>query len=89
MNDAPLLTPMVASSRSGTCAPAGVATRMLPICSGVWRNSGLQPHDEIEGALALHDLRGGAAADGGLDEPIHVGDVDAVPRDLVAVDRRS
>ena len=46
----------------------------------------LESHDEIEGALALHDLRGGAAADRGLDEPVHVGDVHAVARDLVAID---
>ena len=40
MNEAPFSSRMSASSLSGTCCPPGVATRMLPIASGVCRNRG-------------------------------------------------
>ena len=80
---------MSANSRSGTCCPPGVATRMLPIASGVSRILRLQPDDEIERPLALHHLRRRTAADRGLDQAVDVGDVEAVARDLGAVDRRS
>ena len=43
---------------------------MLPICSGVSRNCGCKPHDEVEQPLALHDLRRGRAADRGLDQAV-------------------
>ena len=46
---------------------------------------GLQPHDQIEQFLALNDLRRRLPAHGGFNEAIHVGDIDPVPCDLVAI----
>jgi len=46
----------------------------------------LQPHDEIELLFLLHHLGGGIAADGGLDQGIDVGNIQAVARDPRAVD---
>ena len=45
----------------------------------------LKPDDQIEGPLALNDLRGGRAADGGFDERVDVADVQSISRDLRAV----
>ena len=45
-----------------------------------------QADDEIELLFALHHLRGHVAADGGLDQAVDVGDVQAVAGDLGAVD---
>ena len=75
MNEAPLTTWMSASSFSGICWPPGVATRMLPISSGVSPELRLEAHDEVEELLALHDLRRGGAADRRLDQAVDVGDV--------------
>ena len=61
---------------------------MLPISSGVVAILLLQAYDEIELLLALHHLRRHVAADGGLDERVDVGDIEAVARDL-AHDRSS
>ena len=47
----------------------------------------LQPHDEIERALALHDLRRRRAADGGFDQAVHRVGAEAVARHLRAIDR--
>ena len=46
----------------------------------------LHAHDEIEQLFALNHLRGGLAAHRRLHDGFHVGDVDAVARDLVAID---
>ena len=86
MNDAPLFTPMVASSRSGTCAPAGVGDEDVADLLRRLAILRLEPNDEIERALTLHDLRGRGAAHGRFDQAVHVGDVDAIARDLVAID---
>ena len=86
MNDAPLLTLMAASSRNGTWLPDGVATRMLPMASGVSRKLRRQAHHEVEQLLALHDLRGGTAADGRFDDAVDRLGAEAVPRDLRAID---
>ena len=59
---------------------------MLPISSGLSRYCCSQAHDEIELLFLLHHLGGGIAADGGLDQGIDVGDVQAVARDPRAVD---
>ena len=71
------------------CWPPGVATRMLPICYRVVAILRLEPDDEIELLLLLHDLGRDVAADGGLDQAVDVVDVDPVARDLVAIDLRS
>ena len=86
MNDAPLPTEMSASSFSGICWPPGrghedVADRVRVVA--ILR---LEPDDEVELLLLLHDLRRDVAADGGLDEAVDVGDVDPVARDLGAID---
>ena len=46
----------------------------------------LHAHDKIEQLFALHDLRRGLPTDGRLDHGFDVGDIDAVARDLLAVD---
>ena len=71
MNDAPFATWMSATSRSGTCCPSGVATQDVADLLRRLAILRLQPHDEIERALALHDLRRRRAADRGLDQPVH------------------
>ena len=48
---------------------------------------GLEPNQEVERLLALHHRGGGDTADRRLDQSVHVGDVDAVARDPVAIDR--
>ena len=45
----------------------------------------LQPHHEVERALALHDLGRRRATDRRFDQPVDVDDVQAVARDLVAI----
>ena len=80
------MTEMSANSFSGICWPPGVATRMLPIASGLSRYCCSKPHDEVELLLLLHHLGGDVAADGGLDQAVDVGDVEAVAGDLGAVD---
>ena len=45
----------------------------------------LHADDQIEQLFALNDLRGGLSADGGRDHGFHVGDVDSVAGDLVAI----
>ena len=86
MNEAPLVTWMSANSLSGICCPAGVATRILPISSGLSRYWLLEAHDEIELLFLLHHLGGDVAADGGLNQAVDVGDIQAVAGDLGAVD---
>ena len=46
----------------------------------------LQAHDEIERALALHDLRRRRAADRGLDQAVDRVGAQPVPRHLRAID---
>ena len=46
----------------------------------------LEADDEIELLFLLHHLGGDVAADGGLDQRVDVGDVQAVARDRGAVD---
>ena len=46
----------------------------------------LQTHDEIERALALHDLRRRRAADRGFDQAVHRVGAQPVPRELRAID---
>ena len=45
-----------------------------------------QAHDEVEAAVALEDLPRLLAADRDLDDLLHVGDVQAVARERLAVD---
>ena len=45
----------------------------------------LHAHHQVEELFALDHLGGRLAAHGGLDHGFHVGDIDAVARDLVAV----
>src|SRR5205085_11006481 len=45
----------------------------------------LQSDDEIECPLALYDRCRGGAADGGVDQAIEVGDIEAIPRHLRAI----
>ena len=46
----------------------------------------LHTDDEVEELFALNDLSGGLPADGGGDNGFDIGNVDAVARDLVAID---
>ena len=59
---------------------------MLPIASGLSRYCPVEPHDEVELLLLLDHLGRDVAADGGLDQAVDVVDVDAVARDLGAID---
>src|SRR5260370_16364 len=45
----------------------------------------MRSNDDIEKFFALDNLSGGLAANSGLDDGFHIGDVDAVPRDFLAV----
>ena len=77
---------MSASSFKGICCPAGVATRMLPICHGIVAILPLQPNDEIKLFFLLDDLCGDIAADRGLDQAVNVVDVDSVASNRGPID---
>ena len=59
---------------------------MRLICSTWLAVLRLVADDDVEALLAVDDLRGHLAADRGLDHVLHVGDIEAVAGDLVAVD---
>jgi len=80
MKEAPLVSRMSASSLSGICCPPGDLLRRLTVLR-------LEPDDEVEEPLPLHDLRRRRPADRGLEEGVDVGDVEAIARDLLAVGR--
>ncbi len=66
--------------------PAGRNDGNVADLVGIVAVFAFETHDEVELLFLLHDLRRHVAADGGLDQRVDVGDVDAVARDLGAVD---
>ena len=86
MNDAPLASWMFASSLKRNLLAGGRADEQVADLLGVLAELRLHADDEVEQLLALNDLGGRLAADGGLNDRFDVGDVDAVARDLVAID---
>ena len=85
MNDAPPASRISASALSGICCPAGRAHQQVADLLRVLAELRLHAHHEVEELFALHHLRGRLAAHRRLHNRFHVGHVDAVARDLVAI----
>ena len=86
MNEAPFPWVMLASWDSGICWPSGVPTSRLPISLGAAAELGLHANHQVEELFSLNHLGDGLSADCGFDHRLHVGDIDAVAGNLVAID---
>ena len=86
MNDAPFADRDVGELLQRDLLAAGRGDEDVADRSGSSRYLRLEPDDEVELLLLLHDLGRGVAADRGLDQAVDVVDVDAVAGDLGAVD---
>ena len=85
MKDAPLLSLMSASCLSGICWPSGVPTSRFPIWCGAAAKLRLHAHHKVKQFFSLDDLGCGLAAHRSLDHRFDIGDIDAVARDLFAI----
>ena len=70
MNDAPFAIEIVATSSERDLAAVRRGDEDVADLLGRAAKLRLEAHDEVEQLLALHHLRGGSAADRGLDESL-------------------
>ena len=66
-----------------------MATRICAIADGSARASGDVPHGQVESPLAFEDRADGSPTERQLDDILHVAHVQAVARELRAIDRNS
>ena len=87
MNEAPLVTWMSANSFSGICWPAGRGHQDVADLLGVVAVLLLQAHDEVELLFPCTTWVATSPPMAVCDQPVDVGDIQAVARDLGAIDR--
>ena len=86
MNDAPFPWVMLASCAQRNLLAVGRSYQQVADFVGAAAELRLHAHHQVEKLLALDDLRDGLTAYRGFDHGFHVGDVDSVTGNLVAVD---